>query len=324
MPHGVSTYVAKATKCGNSFPELVSDLTAKLSNPKTRYSKEVLAQLRELCLYIAPEQELGQSSILNVLLDTAAEAGDGDNDRKVARTCYYLLTDIIQSTAQRQRHSLTPHLLDHLLRDTKEQQTGSARTSLQWRTIGRIGSAPSMTDSAESEQAKKASSAIVNKLISLKFPEKKKSFLGQKKANMEFENEIHLWISVFSAMRQCSQIPPASAVMPNILIACASPQDTLARHAFALLQKVAEANPSEVSVLLVPKLRDNDFIQRASADLFMASSLMYSYRALMVAPAAAGSTIDDTLSMLSTMLGNPRWVVYIYIRTSVYCTHSLF
>jgi hypothetical protein len=281
-------------------------LTSKLSNPKTRYSKEALAQLRELCLYIAPEQDLGQSSILKLFLETAVEAGDGDNDRKVARTCYYLLTDIIQSTSQRQTHSLTPQLLEHLIIETREQAVGSARTSLQWRTIGRIGNAPSMSVNEDSELAKKAYSVVVSKLTSLKFPERKKSFLGQKKANMEFENEIHLWISVFSAMRRCSEAPPASAVMPNILIACASPQDTLARHAFALLRKVAEASPPETSVLLIPKLRDGAFIERAWSDLFMASNLMYACRALMIAPAAAGSTVDDTLSMLCTMLANSR------------------
>jgi hypothetical protein len=292
MSRDINTYILKGLHCGVPFPELVADAISKLSGKSK--NKDVLPLLRELCVHSCPEQDYGGTLPLT-LLQCVRDATDSDLDRKIVRTLWYLLFEMISSSRRRRVHAITSGIVSQL-QDDVAHQTGP-RGSLSWRLLGRIADlcgAPEM-----------AQASITNYMKSMQYPSKKKTFLGQKKASQDYENELQIWTSVFSAMRRARICPPQEC-MPVILVGCMSEQPTLAIHGLALLRKAVEDNPAEFSSVLYNKLKEIGFVARVEREPAMTSHLIFACRELIAFPGAAASMIEEALSFLFKMLDSPR------------------
>jgi hypothetical protein len=285
----VNQYILRGLKSSTNFTELSTDMILKLSKAK---GKDFLSQLRELCVHAVPQQEY-TVQYANALLQYIRDAADSDTDRKSIRTCIFLLCEIISSTPK----SLSNPIANNFIAQLQDDVVHSGlRACLSWRILGRFAELSSATVSVKS--------LISNCIKNLQYPEKKKSFLGQKKATQDYENQLHLWASCFSSMRRANIVPQKECI-PIILIGCNSEHSVIAVHAAALLRKGVEENPAEWNTVLQSKLKDMTYLSRATADYAICVHLIHAARAMMKS-ASSASMGEDSIRFIVNMLKSPR------------------
>ena len=291
MSHGsVNQYILRGIKSSTSFADLSTDVVLKLSRTK---GKDILSQLRELCVHAVPQQEY-TVQYANALLQYIRDANDSDSDRKSIRTCLFLLCEIISSAPKTLIVAITNSFIAQLQDDISSYP--GPRACLSWRLLGRFA------EFSNAPASIKAS--ISNCMKNLQYPEKKKCFLGQKKATQDYESQLHLWASCFSSMRRANVVPQKECI-PIILIGCNSEHSPIAIHAVALLRKAVEENPADFNSVLQSKLKDMAYLPRATSDYAICIHLIHAARAMMLSASSAAMG-EDAIRFIVSMLSNPR------------------
>jgi hypothetical protein len=299
-------YLEQNLKNSTPYVELTQEIIRLLSS-KIKNAKYVLTLLRELSVYSGPNQG-HNDNLARTLLNAIKDNSNQDIDRKIVRTSYFLLTDMVSNTCNAgAMKKISMELIQQLLLETK-QGTGS-RLCMAWRLLSRVVFACQSEDLVEA--------TLINTLKALKYPEKEKRFLNQKKADQDFENHLHFWTAIFSSIRRIRRSPPPGAIQ-IIFIGCRSPHIQLARHSFYLLKSCLEAHPYEVGQYFLNNLRDGSFLSRASTDVMSCVYLMETCKAFIIytendkdASVPSKGPIEDTLSVVFRMLEDSRMKVRV-------------
>jgi hypothetical protein len=299
-------YLEQNMRNSTPYVELTQEVIRYLSS-KIKNGKALLTLLRELSVYSGPNQG-HNDGLARALMNAVKDVSTQDIDRKIVRTCYFLLSDMVSNTCNAgAMKKISTEMIQHLLYETK--QANGSRLCMVWRLLSR------MVFACESEDLVEAT--LVNTMKALKYPEKEKRFLSQKKADLEFENQLHFWTAIFSSIRRIRRTPPAGCIH-IIFVGCRSRHVELARHSFYLLKASLETHPYEVGQYFLSNLTDGSFLSRASTDVMSCVYLMESCKAFIISTEAdtdAGvpsvGPIEDTLIVVFKMLEDSRMKVRV-------------
>lgn len=300
-------YVLKNMKTSMSYVELTQDLIAKLGS-KIKNGKALLSLLREYSVYIGPNLELNEN-LCQVLLATASDTSTIDVDRKLVRTSYFVLMEMIfNSPSNKLRDKISSELIRQLQIETK--QGNGSRLCMAWRLLARLAFF------CQSEEV--IEFTLKSNIKSLQYPQPvKNSMFGQKKAIEAYENQIHYWNTLFSSLRRIKRAPTADCVQ-SILSGCRSSHVQLARHSFYLLSKAIFQYPYEVGPYFRSSLSDGGFLSRASTDVMSCVYLIETCKVFITSTAAntdpgvsKKGPIEDTLVVVFKMLEDQRLKVRV-------------
>lgn len=294
-------YIKENMKNAIPYVELTQEITSKLGS-KIKTSKHLLTLLRELSLYSGPNQGYNDGlakSLLAAIKDTSTQ----DVEKKIVRTSYFLLSDMVTNTANvGAMQKVSTDLIHHLQYEVK--QASGSRLCMAWRLLARMVYACHMEDLVEG--------TLKSAIKTLRYPEREKKMIGQKKADIEFENQVHFWTALFSSMRRIRRAPSPDMTQA-VLTGCRSPHNQLARHAFYLLKSALETHPYEVGQYFLASLKDGGFLSRASTDTMSCVYLMECCKTFIVATEAdedenvpRQGPIEDTLIVVLKMLEDSR------------------
>jgi hypothetical protein len=172
----------------NRYQEIVSELTGRTPK-KNRSSKLHLSLLRELCVYGSYSDE-GKSQIIYSLMSTVRELPDQDVERKITRTCIYLVFQWLESEASN-RNSTKTTVVDDILTTIKKEciSENSSRCCFMWRSLSMLW--PWLDGNKRGVLFHFLSDSV----RMMKYPTlQKRSLLGlgQKKAEKEFEGQLQV------------------------------------------------------------------------------------------------------------------------------------
>lgn len=300
-------YVLKNMKGAIGETALVNEITSKLSS-KIKNPKALLTLLRELSVYIGPNQELNES-LCNVLLSTISENSVIDVDKKLVRTSYFILTELIfNSPSSKLRDKISSELIRQLQFETK--QLNGSRLCMSWKLLARVVFFCEMEEMIEG--------TLLSSIKTLQYPQPvKSSMFGQKKAVEAYENQIHYYNALLSSLRRIRKPPPPDCIQ-TILAGCRSSNVQLARHAFYLLSKSIQYYPYEVGPYFRASLTDGGFLSRASTEVMSCVYLVEACKAFLIATAentdpgvSKKGPIEDTLIVVFKMLEDARLKVRV-------------
>jgi hypothetical protein len=306
-------YLEQNMKSYTPYVQLTDDIIRSLSS-KIKNSKNLLTMLRELSIYSGPNQGYNDGlakALLNTIKENSSSSSSSslqDIDKKLIRTSYFLLSDMISNTGNVDAmRKISTELIQHLLYETK-QATGS-RLCLIWRLLSRIVFICESEDLVEG--------TLMNTMRTLHYPEKEKRFLNQKKADLEYENQLHYWTAIFSSIRRIRRAPIVNCIQ-IIFLGCRSSHIQLARHSFYLLKASLESSPYEVGQYFLSNLKDGSFLSRASTDVMSCVYLMECCKSFIISTEAdrdAGvpsvGPIEETLIVVFKMLEDHRMKVRV-------------
>jgi hypothetical protein len=300
-------YLEQNMRNSTPYVQLTDDVIRSLSS-KIKNGKNVLTMLRELSVYSGPNQGYNDG-LARALLNTIKDNSTQDIDRKLIRTSYFLLSDMICNSNNIDAiKKIATELIQHLLYETKQASPGS-RLCMIWRLLSRIVFVCENEDLLEG--------TLTHTMKTLHYPEKEKRFLNQKKADLEYENQLHFWTAIFSSIRRIRRAPPAGCIQ-IIFIGCRSSFVQLARHSFYLLKASLESHPYDVGPYFLNNLKDGSFLSRASTDVMSCVYLMECCKAFIISTEADRDTgvpsigpIEDTLMIVFKMLEDNRMKVRV-------------
>jgi hypothetical protein len=294
---GVNQYLQKHVKNFSSYNELASEIINK-GQIKQRNGKHILSVLRALTIFNAPNQTV-DIVLARSLLAMSKDNSSHDIDRKIVRSSYFLLTELVlNAPADSALEEIATELIDHLLVEVKHAT--DSRLCMAWRLVSRVAYAFHHVDAFDS--------SLCTLFKQLRYPEKEKRLLlGKKKATQEFENQLHFWTALFSSLRRTHLVPPVDSVQ-IIFVGIKSPHTQLSRHAFYLLKFAIEKHPKEVCLLFHVALKDGNVLSRASADVHSCIYLMEACKAFIVSlekqKESSNDPIVDTLNYLFMLLSD--------------------
>jgi hypothetical protein len=146
-------------------------------NKKTKSSQVQLTILREMCLVLSPHMVL-DDELVNLLLWTIIEAPDNSVDRKVIRTCFYLISEIMSSAMNvlnihtgKQQHlgAINIAKLFSAIQDEIKVQIG-IRECHGWRLLGRLAKFGNKSSTTASQEEMEL--FCINGFQNLKYPTK--------------------------------------------------------------------------------------------------------------------------------------------------------
>lgn len=294
-------YLEQHMRNATPYVELTQDIISKLGS-KVKNSKHLLTLLRELSVYSGPNQGHNDGlarSLLAAVKDTSTQ----DIDKKIVRTCYFLLSDMVSNSSNvGAMQKISVDLIHHLQFEVK--QANGSRLCMAWRLLARLVFSCQMEDLMEG--------TLKSAMKTLRYPEKQKKLIGQKQANIDFENQIHYWTALFSSMRRIRRAPSPDLIQ-IVLTGCRSPHNTLARHSFYLLKSSLETHPYDVGHYFLSSLKDGGFLSRASTDVMSCVYLMECCKIFIIATETDTDAnvprqgpIEDTLIVVLKMLEDNR------------------
>ena len=304
---GVDQYVKRIVSV-TKLPILLASVDKQLASSKSRAGKSFLAELRELCIYTVPGQLFPSAEFALGLNRLIEDSHDPDHDKKVLRVCYFLLFEYFHGkhVHESTHNAVFVSLVSYLQRTAITHLSGS-QLCLSWRHLGRLGSMVRLAQGPSDSSYGDITDTVLGTMRNLKYPEKKKGFLGREKISEKTENALHMWTSVFSAARRAN-IPLTKDCMPIVFHGCMSAHRALSRHGFALLRQAVELNPAEFSPLLVEKLEQGHFFSHASIDSLNCSQLVHACRIMMTAESASTDIIQHALTVIFNLLNNQRYL----------------
>ena len=294
-------YLEQHMKNTIPYVELTQEIVSKLGS-KIKNSKNLLTLLRELSVYSGPNQGYN-NGLAKSLLAAIKDNSTQDIDKKIVRTSYFLLSDMVSNSPNiGAMQKVSTDLIHHLQYEVK--QTSGSRLCMAWRLLARMVYICQMEDLVEG--------TLKSAMKSLRYPEKEKKLIGQKKADVEFQNQLHLWTALFSSLRRVHRAPSPD-IIQIVLTGCRSPHSQLARHAFYLLKSALDSHPYEVGQYFISSLKDGGFLSRASTDVMSSVYLMQSCKIFIQATEADNDQnvprqgpIEDTLIVVLKMLEDSR------------------
>mgnify|MGYP003386728025 FL=1 len=222
-----------------------------------------------------------------------------DIDRKIVRSSYFLLTELVLN-ARRDTvlDDIALELMNHLCTEVKN--ASDSRLCMAWRLLSRV--------SYQYQQVDMFKDSLITLFKQLKYPEKEKRLLlGKKKATQDYENQLHFWTALFSTFRRTQEVPPIDSI-PIIFLGCKSSHTQLSRHAFYLLKACLEKHPIATCPLFHTALKDSNVLSRASADVHTCIYLMEACKSFIISLETQSSytcdPIVDTLNYLFMLLSD--------------------
>jgi hypothetical protein len=205
---GVNNYVKSVVVCTMELPVLLRHIDRQLSSAKTRGGKNFLSELREVCLYAVPGQLLPSAEYALGLMRMVEDSHDPDMDKKALRVCYFLLFEYLYSNhiSETNFQAVLSSLVSYLQRTAIGHLQGGP-LCLAWRHLGRVGKLVLMLQGASSAPYAEISDTMRRSMRTLKYPEKKKGFMGREVVSEAYEAGLHVWTAVFSAMRRADNPP---------------------------------------------------------------------------------------------------------------------
>ena len=272
------------------YATLSHDVAGKLTS-KIKNHKGLLTSLRELCIhsnsYMPVNEELSSA-----LLHIVKETGNLDIEKKIIRVCYYLLTDMVFATNS---DKILSEVMRHLQYEISHAD--GARLCLAWRLLARIVH--------HAHCAALIEQTLLNDIKSLKKPAKeKKGLLGTRKT--DFEQQVLLWSSHFSAMRR-AHITPPQEFLETFFAACEYGNVALARHAYQLLAELLRSHAATVAPSFVLKINTGGFLSRASSDIMTCMHLLEACQIVLKDPNSTVKMVQDLLVVVFQLLGNSKY-----------------
>ena len=293
----VNQHVQQHIKNYTSYTDLSSEVVSKASS-KQRNGKHILTLLRELSIFLTPNQA-HDPSLARCLLTMLNDTSTHDIDRKIIRSTYFLLTEmVLNSPRDSAVDGIALELINRALVEVKN--ANDSRLCMAWHVVSRIGYAFQQVDLFEE--------SMFTLFKQLRYPEKEKTILfGKKKASQDYENQLHFWTALFSSLRRVRLIPPVNSI-PIIFTGCKSSHTQLSRHAFYLLKFAIDKHPAEVCPLFQAALQDSNVLSRASADVHRCIYLMEACKSFIIAlekqQTYTHEPIVDTLNYLFMLLSD--------------------
>lgn len=169
-----------------------------LISKRFKPTKQTLEHLREISLHLRPQTTLHYDLVSN-LLALIRECTNSDFDQKIVRTAFYIVMEMTQNDTCLINSLMTAKLKNEIysvVSDDIREQHISLRLCLAWKNIGRLSvSQPNHYQSIHD--------IIIQQFQRMKYPEKQiKLFIGNKKADRDFETSLQLWCSVLSSIRR--------------------------------------------------------------------------------------------------------------------------
>lgn len=281
----VNQYLQDHVKEFLSFNDLAGEIIHKRGQ---RNGKHTLKLLRQLTLFIALNQPLDRP-LIDALLSMVEDNSSHDIDRKVVRSSYFLLTEMLLNAPRSEDvENIASNLVETLLSEIKK--SSDSRLCMSWRLVSRVA--------YTFDRVKAFDDSLYTLFRHLKYPEKEKRwFVGKTK---DFENQLHFWTALFSSMRRARLIPPVDGVS-ILFTGCKSSHTQLSRHAFYLLKFAIEKHPTELQSHFHLALKDSDFLSRASADIYSCIYLMEACKAFIVSTNLQDAIVN-TLNYLFMLL----------------------
>ena len=221
--------------------ELIESLNqAKGKGKKVLAAKLHLSLLRELSRHTARGNGAFNPIVASILLATAQEAPDADVERKIIRTCLYLISESLMHLAVPLTVVSPAFASDFFafLYDDANKNVGT-RQCLMLRSLGSLA--------RTCGQEGKITQVMLKAIKKLVYPVKqKKMLMGQKKADKEYESALLFWSANMSGMRRLQMRLPRDC-LENAFSAAASQYDPLARHGMALIVQTAVPLPFSFS-----------------------------------------------------------------------------
>lgn len=313
---GVSSYVKKVVSPTVSLPVLLANVNQQLTSSKSRGGRQFLAELREVCLYSVPGQLYPSTEYAMGLLRMVEDSGDPDIDKKSLRVCYFLLFEYIysQHIGESTYEAVFTSLVSYL-QSTVSRLSG-ASLCLAWRHLGRTANLVLSKQGRQHSSYLELTSTIHHTMKALTYPEKKKGFMGREKVTESYENSLHMWTAVFSALRRAENAPTKEC-MPVVFQGCMSSHQALSRHGFSLLRRAVESDPAVFCPFLLEKLKTGQFFSHASIDAMNCSQLVNACRIMMTSDGATPDMILNALTVIFNLLRSPRYN-YTLISSSDY------
>lgn len=293
----VNQYLQKHIKNYSCYEDLTSEVISK-GGAKQRNGKHILTLLRELTIFNAPNQSY-DVALARHLLAMTKDSSAHDIDRKIVRSSYFLLTEMVLNAPRDSTlDDIAMELINQLLAEVKT--ASDSRLCMAWRLVSRIA--------FQYQQIDMFKDSLASIFSHLKYPEKEKRLLlGKKKATQDYENQLHFWTALFSAFRRVRQVPPIDSI-PIIFLGCKSSHTQLSRHAFYLLKCSLEEHPQATCSLFHASLKDSNVLSRASADVHSCIYLMEACKSFIISLENQDSythdPIVDTLNYLFMLLSD--------------------
>jgi len=276
----------------HSYRELKTDMISK-ANAKLKSPKAYLSEIREMCMFIGPHY-VTDDSLFDVLLKLITELPDQDVERKIVRTAYFLILEILSVDSTVKLQNKIKEDLNRLLHN-EITRTG-ARLCLGWRLLAKVslvsGTGPELLGTLE------------NKIKVLQYPEKQKRILfGVKSAERDFKNQIENWASLFSALRRTGELLPLSC-LDHAFVACSSPHLALARHAMALISALLSKSPNAAGSAFMTKLREGAF---KVDDTLYKCHFVQALRSLVTASHTTSKDLQDIRSQMVALMTDSKY-----------------
>ena len=293
----MNQYLQKTIKNFSSYQELAHEVISK-GKLKQRNGKHILTVLRELCFHNFPNQPY-EMALAETLLVMVKDNSTHDIDRKIVRSCYFLLTEIVLNAPQDSRlDGIALEVVNSLLSEIKSAT--DSRLCMAWRLLSRV--------SHKFQHVNLFDDTLRTIFKDLKYPEKEKRLLlGKKKASQDFENQLHFWTALFSSFRRVHMVPPVDCVR-IIFLGCKSSHTQLSRHAFYVLKFAIEKYPLEVCPMFHEALKDSKILSQASSDVHSCIYLMEVCKSFIISLVKQQSysydPIVDTLNYLFMLLSD--------------------
>eukprot|EP01041_Mallomonas_annulata_P009227 gene9227-19139_t len=277
-------YVDDMVKVSSTF--LFNDVIVK-SNSSINNPKQHLSLIRHLCMY--PGENLSTTNLVPALIETISGMPDQDVERKIIRTCYSIIIDIIIATRTQSLTQANASVLNDILQKETESRQ-SIRSCLAWRLLSIISIIINNQDNFLNK--------IQQIMSKLKYPEKqRKMILGQKKADREHRNQIELWTSLFSSFHRLNKPIPSSCI-DNLIQASISPHLALSRHALAVILHTIQKDPNAIGQLFMTNLHNKHYDVQIS-DTLCCLHIIRTCQALVT---AANTNMNDLLQIKNTMI----------------------
>ena len=287
--YGLNDYVI--SKMRSSFKELQVELISK-ANSKIKNAKHHLSLTREMCMYCGPHMVIDESLFASYVR-TISELPDLDVERKIIRTCYYLIMEMLSADADQVLRSKFSSEISGLLQNETTKTGG--RLCLGWRLSAKLAFL--------SNDSTTLLSTLTNEIKNLRYPEKQKRFLfGVKNAELEFKNQIESWNALFSALRRTGSILPIEC-LEVALVACTSPHVALARHAMSLVSELIEKSPSSAGPAFMARLKEGLF---SLEDTLYCVHLLRACQSLVTAASTMPKDLTEIHRTMIQKLGDSR------------------
>jgi hypothetical protein len=140
----VNQYLQKHIKNYTSYQDLSSEIVSK-GTTKQRNGKHILTILRELTIFNIPNQAYVTTMVHSLLSMIKEVNSTHDIDRKIVRSCYFLLTELVLNAPRDTKlDDIAQELITHLLVEVKN--ASDSRLCMAWRLVSRIAYAYQQVD----------------------------------------------------------------------------------------------------------------------------------------------------------------------------------